>query len=332
MADLCFRRAYRAACDPRFDLDDAWVSGGGGPITSGVEKAIWPVLNALSGKQRRLPGVAGPLILLLIIGTWVLLIWAGWFLIFSSDPTMVISSASMLPADWMERLYFSGYTIFTLGNGGFQAGTYLEQVATAPAAGAGLFAITLAITYLLSLISAAVSARALASQVSTLGDKPADALVAAWNGQDYSDLRYSLQTLTQQLAQFGEQHLAYPVLQFFHARQPATLPSIALVRLEQLIAVAEHGIPAATRPPYLLLKATRSSIDQIVEVLSQQFTRRSAGELPLPGLSPLIESGLPVQTTDELALGLESRIDTRRKLASLIRSHNWRITNLQLAG
>lgn len=307
-----------------------WVNGGGGPITSGVERAVWPLLKALSGERRRSLAAAGPIILIFTIAAWVLLIWAGWFLVLISDPAMVVSSASKLPAEWTERLYFAGYTIFTLGNGGFQPASHAGQIATVLASGTGLFAITLAITYLLSVISAAVSARALASQVSTLGEKPAEVIAASWNGRDYSDLRYPLQTLTQQLAQFGQQQLAYPVLQYFHAYREANSPFVALLRLEQIVAIAEHGVPAAGRPPQLLLKATRSSIDQIVQVLPERFTKRANDHLPLPDLSPLASQGLPVLTAGEFGKGLESRDQTRRAIASLIGSHGWSMGDLDL--
>ena len=307
-----------------------WVNGGGGPVTSGVEKVSWPLLKAVSGNRHGLLGAAGPIILLLSVGTWVLMLWGGWFLIFDSDPSAVISGSTKLPADEISRLYFVGYTLFTLGNGGFQPAGPGWEIATALTAGSGLFAITLAITYLLSVISAAVSARALASQVSTLGETAADTLRTAWNGQDYADLRYPLQTLTQQLAQFGEQHLAYPILQYFHSREAAKSPVLALVRLEQIVAAAEHGVPKDKRPPQLLLNSARSTIDDIVQILPKHFTNKSAGELAPPDLRPLEEELLPVLPQATLASSLEHRSQIRRKLSSLIQAHSWRHEDLSL--
>lgn len=57
------------------------------------------------------------------------------------------STATGNPAGTVERLYFTGYTVFTLGNGDFRPGAGTWQLATVAATGTGLVLITLAITY-----------------------------------------------------------------------------------------------------------------------------------------------------------------------------------------
>jgi hypothetical protein len=61
----------------------------------------------------RMSGMAVNLSVLLV---WVLLIWIGLFLIFSSNPDAIVNNDNRAAGNW-ERLYFTGYTLSTLGMG-----------------------------------------------------------------------------------------------------------------------------------------------------------------------------------------------------------------------
>lgn len=54
----------------------------------------------------------------------------------------VRDAANGEPAGLVDRLYFTGYTVFTLGNGDFKPGSGIWQIATGAAAGTGLFLVT----------------------------------------------------------------------------------------------------------------------------------------------------------------------------------------------
>ena len=306
-----------------------WVDGGAAPLTRSLGNLAWRLLLAL-GRNRRFPiSAAGPLVLTFTVGAWIAILWAGWFLIFASDPSAVISSQSRAVANNWDRLYFAGYTLFTLGNGEFQPNGSWWRIATAVAAGSGLVAITLAITYLLSLVSAAVSGRAFAAQVDGLGARPAEAVAASWDGRSYAPIAIALQALSSQVAQLGEQYLAYPVLRYFHAGDAARSPIVALARLEQILAVVHHGVPRNVQPAPLLLGSVRASIGAVLDSLPRQLFRKAQEPLPAPGLDPLRTACLPHVSDREFAAALGSEAERRSRMRGLLEAHGWSPEDLQ---
>lgn len=239
-----------------------WVSGGAGPLTRIVSNAGWHLLKAFGNK--RLMVLAGPFVLTITIVTWLILLWLGWFLIFWSAPTSVLATSTEAVADVSDRIYFVGYTLFTLGNGDFSPNGDDWQIATALASAAGLFTATLAITYLISVISAAVSARAFAAEVWGLGDTPAAAVAAGWDGRSYSGLALPLQSVASQLTKLSQQYLAYPVLQYFHSQEAAKSPIVGLARLDQILMIAAHGVSQDVRTPAVILNSVRSAVANVL--------------------------------------------------------------------
>lgn len=306
-----------------------WVNRGAGPVSRAVGSLSWRSIYTLAGKDNGLLTAAGPLIITLTVIAWVVLLWCGWFLIFTSEVSAVVSSSTNQPAEAVERLYFAGYTIFTLGNGEFQPAGGRWQVATALAAGSGLFAFTLAFSYLISVVSAAVSARTFAAQVSGLGSTPADAVAAAWDGSTYSALAFPLQSLAGEATKLGQQLLAYPVLQYFHAGKSNTSPILALARLEQILAIVRFGVPEAARPAAILLNSAQSAVGQAVETLARQFSTETSEPLPDPILQSLREANLPVLPVAELSAALRPHQERRRKFQGLLEAHGWSSEDLR---
>jgi len=113
--------------------------------------------------------------------------------------------------------YFTGFLVVTLGTGDFVASTSWWRVLTDVAAFSGLFLVTLAITYLTSVVSAVVARRTLAIHVNALGGSATDILARGWDGERFSPgFTQHLVMLTDKLTMSAEQHLAYPVLHYFH--------------------------------------------------------------------------------------------------------------------
>lgn len=306
-----------------------WVDGGAGPITRGVARANWKGFHGLSGKGSRALTVAGPVILALTVAAWIFILWTGWFLVFSAEPPSVISSSTNEVANTSDRLYFVGYTIFTLGNGDYKPNGDGWQLATALAAGSGLLAITLAITYLLSVVSAAVSGRSFAAQVSGMGDSAAGAVAGGWNGTSYAALAYPLQSLSSEASKLAEQYLAYPVLQYFHSEDPSKSPILALASLEQVVAVARHGVPDDCRPPLVLLTSAASAISNVLDALPQRLVKPAEDPLANPSLEPLTK--LARRTPEEFGKGLQQDVERRKRLRGLVEAHGWTVKDLRLS-
>jgi len=298
-----------------------WVGGGAGPITRAASNLVWLLLKAF--RNHRLMVVAGPLVLTITTMSWLLLLWLGWFLIFWSAPTSLVASSSQAVADVSDRIYFVGYTLFTLGNGEFSPNGDGWQIATALASGAGLFTATLAITYLISVISAAVSARAFAAEVWGLGDTPAEVVAAGWDGRNYSGLALPLQSVASQLTKLSQQYLAYPVLQYFHSGEAAKSPIASLARLDQIVMIAAHGVPRGLRAPAVILNSVRSAVTNVLQSLPQKFVQPADDPLPVPSLGSILQRGYPVVSEEEFADGVRSEQDRRRRLRGLLNAHGW---------
>jgi hypothetical protein len=198
------------------------AGSGGGPLTTPVGRVTWRLLlRVSSGHSSKRLGYGGMLTLLLTVSMWVLLLWSGWTLIFAASPGTVVDATTGAPASVPATIYYAGFVVFTLGVGDFVSTSGTWQVLTALASFIGLFVITLSITYLVSVVSAAVTRRQLAESISILGRTGPEIVLAHWNdGQLSSQFPSRLQTLSTQLLKTTQQHLAYPVLHYLPQHRP----------------------------------------------------------------------------------------------------------------
>jgi hypothetical protein len=201
-------------------IDILWTTlliAGGGPLTNRLVSAVWSfflLLDNKTGKLKILP-FGGLAIILVNLVCWVGLIYLGWILIFCSQEQAVLHGKSLLPADLSSRIYYTGYTLITLGIGDYVPGTAFWQFVTIIASANGFIFLTLAITYLLPIVSSVVQKRQFGGYIFSLGATPAGILNNAWNGQDYRALSSHFSSLALQVLELGQKHLAYPILHCF---------------------------------------------------------------------------------------------------------------------
>lgn len=304
------------------------VGAGGGPITDKISTYLWSLIPRGHGpRQHRLLQVLGIVVTLTVLTLWIVALLAGWLLVFTSAPDAVVNASTGQPADFWSRLYFSGYTIFTLGIGDYRPSGGLWQILTVLATGSGLFLVTLAITYLVSVMSSAVQKRQLASQIFALGRSPHDIVARAWDGTQLRALDSHLQSLAPVIASMAQRHLAYPVLHYFHSveRNSATAPSIAM--LDELLTLLEHGIAEDRRPARLVTAPVRDAVSEFLDALSSVF-RSMARRLPedppaVPALCPLRECGVPTVAEEEWRENVDELADRRTKLLAFVAADRW---------
>jgi hypothetical protein len=53
-----------------------WVEGGAGPLTSRLMSWTWRALRRIAGRNSRILSLAGPLIFVISLGTWIGLLWS----------------------------------------------------------------------------------------------------------------------------------------------------------------------------------------------------------------------------------------------------------------
>lgn len=305
-------------------LDAGWttlVAAGGGPLTRWVGGGIWRLaVGRLSHGPLKLVGTLIP------IGTvlgWLVLVWVSWWLIFSAAEGAVVSAEAGRPADGVSRLYFAGYTVFTLGTGDYVPNGGVWQVLTPVATLSGLVLATLGVTYLIPLTSANNDKRSLATVVSSLGTHPEQVVIRAWNGRSFQGLETLLANLAPSIALHAQRHLAYPVLHYLHSGRLATAAPPALARLDEALTILADGVAPEHRPDRALLQAARHAMGDYLDTVQPFLHARAGGPPPSPGLDRLRSAGVPVVSDAEFERRLGERSAHRERLVQLVESDGW---------
>lgn len=296
-----------------------WPDGGGGPVTNRVSLLLWTGIRWVSRGNLKFISLAGPLILLAALLTWILLFWTGWTLVFAADPGSFIDTNDNNPVSWSERWYVAGYLLFTLGVGDYIMKEGVWQIFAIFTAGSGLIFITLGVTYILSVLEAVSQKRAFAESVRGLGDNAEEIVAAAWNGNDFNDIDLLLNTFSSQLSTLTSQHNAYPVLHYYHASKKDEELSVAVAALDESLTLLKFGMKEGVGPNQLLVKDTRSAIESYVKTLQSGSIAPADISPPVPDLDSLRDQGMPAVSTDEFLESLAKLADRRKALLGGLR-------------
>ncbi|ELY64199.1 potassium channel family protein [Natronococcus jeotgali] len=297
-----------------------WVEGGAGPITSRLMVWTWRSLRWVGAQNSRLLSLSGPLIFVLTLAVWIVLIWSGWTLIFAGAENILIDTLNRGSVSWTDRIYFVGYTVFTLGIGDFAPREGLWQLITILATSSGLLFVTLGVTYTLSVLDAVTQKRAFATNVSGFGMRSEEIVRTAWNGEEFQGLDLPLNTVVTQLSTLTENHNAYPVLHYFHSAQRKQSPAVEITALDEALTLIRFGVPEPHRPNEIFVRNTRNSIENYLETLHENFVEPADGSPPTPDLGTLREAGIPTVSDEEFQTCLDGLDKRRRLLLGLVES------------
>lgn len=267
-----------------------WSSRGAGPVTAIITRAILPLTRHIGERSRNLLSGVGPAALVVVVTTWVVLLLVGFVLALQFDHNGIRNAATDRPADIGEQAYYVGYTLFTLGTGEYMPTTDWARAVSVFVNAAGMFLITLSVTYVLPVISASVQSRSFASSVLSLGSSPEEIITGAWDG-GYVDLDHQLRELSSDLTQLAHQHLAYPLLHLFHSSQASSAAPLGVAVADEVLTLLDAVDPSVA-PPVPARRQLRSSI----ELYARTYGRHvDAGDPPpVPSLDPLADAGIPL--------------------------------------
>lgn len=300
---------------------------GGGPLVNNVSKWIWKAVMRYRrcASSHRLLAFAGLGILLCATFLWIGLVWTGWTLIFCAGDYAVVNADTGKPADVWTRVYFTGYTLVTLGLGDYKPQDGVWQVLTAIAAANGFFLVSLSITYLLPVISAATQKRQLAAYISSLGKTSDDIVLRAWNGKNFGLLEQHLVALTPMLLLQAQRHLTYPVLHYFHSPERYTALTLSIAVLDETLTLLKYGVKPAEQIDALTLYAARQAVTTFLETLNSlnsTFIEAAKDAPPIPSLDRLRAGGVPT-VSDEAFQSVFGDLVRRRLLLALVQNHGW---------
>src|SRR6056297_2240199 len=302
-----------------------WVDGGSGPVSGRLTTGVWKGLRAATGDHNRALSLAGPLILMLTLATWIGLIWLGWTIIFSSEPLAVVNSRTGGPADWWGRFYYVAYTMFTDGNGDYTPvyGGNVWEVASAFTTASGMAFVTLGVSYVLTVLGAVSDKRSFATTVTGLGGRSEAFVRAGWNGENFDGLERTIETLGSELSRLAEQHKSYPILHYYHSEKGERASAVAVPILDESLLLFRHAVPDEHSPDPAIVESARSSAQSYLETLDESFIDPEPAVPRSPNLERLRADDIPTVSDPEFADALAELTDRRRRLLGVVEADAW---------
>lgn len=289
-----------------------------GPVTRVVSEWAWRLVSGVaSGKGP--PRGTGPAITFLVVMVWLSASLFGWYLVFTASPEAVVNSSTQEPADGWTRLYYTAFTISTLGMGDYAPAGAVWQVLTGMAATTGFALATLVITYVAALNSAVASKRQFARTTLGLGRSPTEILVHSWSGDRFERLDEELASLARDVHGLAEQQLTYPLLVYFGTRDRFAADWPALSVLSETLYVLEHHVAEEARPAPLPVGSLRRAIDSYLDLFSDVGTSSSGEPAMLVDLRRMDDAGIPLSAVQPGPTALRRR----RRLHALLQHQGW---------
>lgn len=290
-----------------------WVDGNSAPLTSRLTTITWRTFRLfVNEKNHRLLSLSGPVILLLTVISWILIILLGWTFIFYSYDYSLLAKDNT-PIDFSDTFWYIGYTIFTVGNGDFNPNGDFWQLLSTMVAMSGMLMVTLSVTYILQIISAVVNKRSFANQVLSIGKTPEKFVREQWNGDGFGAIELQMVSLTSSLATLSEQHLAYPILNYYHAAKYENSIAVAVAVYDDALTIIAEAVPQKYHPPTTILTSGRQTIDSYMQTLKVAFIQASEEVPPEPDLNKIKEDNIPIESEEGFKDKLKD-LEQRRKL------------------
>lgn len=298
---------------------------GGGFLTSRLSSWLWhgAIKRHKYNSNHRLLAAVGLILIVGMVVLWYLLTWGAWSLIFCSFQDAIVNGSNKEPASTWGRIYFTAYTITTLGRGDYQPGGTIWHLLTGLAAANGFFLVTLSIAYLFPVVSAATQKRILAIYISALGGTADEILTKAWNGKDFGNLDQHLISLTPLIAELGEKHLTYPVLHYFHSVERSRCLPLSIAAFDEAMTLLQYAVSDECKPDPASLNPARRASAAFVKTLKSAYLEPANHEPPLTPLELLRNQGIPTKSDRSFSENTSQINRRRRLLLALVNNDGW---------
>lgn len=298
---------------------------GGGWLTGRFSHIFWNLILKVSGKNgnSKLLAHAGFFLLILIILIWVGLLTISLFLLLQSDVDSIVNS-SKIPASAIEKLYYSGFVLSTLGIGDFMASNNIWRIVTDVYSFTGLILITMSVTYFIPVLSAIIKQRKLGINLSSLGSSPQEIILNAWNGKDYEFFKLQLLSFSDALLEHNQNHRAYPVIHYFHNSDKEHAIILQIARLNETVYILEKCLKPEYTFPEQILASIRTALDNYIKVIKDVSHLKVKKEAPrrFP-LDRLTEKGMIQADMEELDFPKDIQ-HNRKVFLTLIEQDGWK--------
>ncbi len=227
---------------------------GGGVLSLWLMRLVWRGFRLAATRRSALLELAGPTVLLTVIGTWTSLVAVGFALIYWPRlPASFLFSTGLEPsanAGFIDALYLSAVTLATLGYGDITPASDWLRVLAPIEALTGFGILTAAISWVLSIYPVLSRRRSLAREATLLRKAEVD-VGAAVERLGSEEAARTLQELASRMVAVEGELVQFPVTYYFHnAEESNSLP----VALPYLLGLAEKA-GGEELPPEVWLRA-----------------------------------------------------------------------------
>lgn len=203
---------------------------GGGVLSLWLLRFVWKGFRLVATRRPTLLELAGPVVLLAVIGTWTSLVTVGFALVYWPRlPASFLFSTGLEPsanAGFIDALYLSAVTLGTLGYGDITPTSDWLRLLAPVEAMIGFGILTAAISWVLSIYPTLSRRRSLVREIALLREGDAGAAVERL---DSAEMARILEGLTLRVAAVEGDLVQFPITYYFHNTEernslPALLP------------------------------------------------------------------------------------------------------------
>lgn len=300
-----------------------WADGGSGPVSSRLTNVLWLLVRKAGSSRSVVVSLAGPIILAATLVVWVALLWAGWTLVFAGGEDSLRTSSGGTDVSWPARIYYVAYSMFTMGNGDYVPVGGLWQVLTGLTTASGMLLVTLAVSYVLSVLGAVAQKRSFAGTVQGFGSTGSAIVRSGWNGADLHDLDLPLSSIAADASSLADKHKTYPILHYYHSQSRENASAPAVAALDEALTLIRYGTSDERLYNAAVVENTRSSVAGYLKTLRKAFISAADEAPPAPELAPLRTAGIPTVSDEEFDGRLRQLEERRRQLLGVVHADAW---------
>jgi hypothetical protein len=299
---------------------------GAGRLTGIMSKSTWKVFRLLffSSGNKNLLNYSGLFIILVLLFTWLMFLWAGYSMIYLAFDGAVINNRTGELATITDTLYFIGYSLSTLGYGDFAATTPVLKLLSTFISFTGLIMITTIVTYLVPVTMGELQKRKLSTYISSLGSDPQEMLINGWDGKNFSKFHRHFDTIISLLLEVGQSHLAYPILHYFHTSNKQQALSINIATLDEALTLLLCHVPEKVRLLDHEMLPLRQTITSYILTIHAAYIKDFGTVPPEPEITELVANNIPVLENPKSSNECFEKLSKRRRtLLALLKEDCW---------
>lgn len=298
---------------------------GAGPLTRLWTRPLWSCLLWFHERRRIhwLLSLVGPFMLLASIVLWYVLLGLSLLLALAGYAGSVVDGTTNEPAGLIEKLYFVTTTISSLGYGDLIPRFPWTLISTTATLAATII-LTIALSYVLSVLGAAIDRRTLAKEIFGLGTTSLQIIERSRLHDPRDSLKNYMLSITSQIDEQACKQLAYPILKYFHSVDPEADPARALLVLADSFFLLD-SLTDERQPPVGISQLVWSSIGNYAQMRHVSIVSVPDSNVACP--RTLIENasqlGIPTDHSERFRQAWEEYCRLRVLLVTLCQEEGW---------